>query len=195
MRALLYLMLLCCIKIYPSMPIFNVSSWSFSVAESCCRAWRPSPGSCDHTVAVEKAFCVVSPPPRSSFSIFLHNYLKVITEINEVLSLPWAVLKSTIYTCPAHLHKSLQTLNNALSKRGTNNTTCCPEHFLCLHNVIGSVRRGVFAAVYEALETNDMMHPSMKPTAFFMSFSIGDNVWEQTKSSFLRPSWQKQHSC
>lgn len=97
MRALLYLMLLCCIKIYSSMPIFNVSSWSFSVAESCCRAWRPSPGSCDHTVAVEKAFCVVSPPPRSSFSIFLHNYLKVITEINEVLSLPWAVLKSTIY--------------------------------------------------------------------------------------------------
>lgn len=33
MQALLYLMLLCCIKIYPSMPIFNVSSWSFSVAE------------------------------------------------------------------------------------------------------------------------------------------------------------------
>lgn len=38
------------------------------------------------------------PPPRSSFSVFLHNYLKVITEINGVLSLPRALPKPRIIT-------------------------------------------------------------------------------------------------
>lgn len=43
------------------------------------------------------------------------------------------------------------------------------------HTVIGSVRLGVFAAFYEALEMSVRMHRSVRPTAFFMRLGSGYN--------------------
>lgn len=93
MQARLYLMLHCCIKIHPSMPIFNVSSRGFSVAEGCCGASLADvTGELrSHSGTTES---ILRRPPRSSFSVFLHNYLKVIREINGVLSLPRALPKA-----------------------------------------------------------------------------------------------------
>ncbi len=42
------------------------------------------------------------------------------------------------------------------------------------HTVIESVRLRVFAAFYEALESV-RMYPSVRPTAFYMRFGVGDN--------------------
>lgn len=96
---LLYLMLLRCIKIHPSMPIFNVSSRSFFQRQRVAAVH----GGCHRGAAItqshyRKHSALPPPPPRSSFSVFLHNYLKVITEINGVLSLPRALPKPRIIT-------------------------------------------------------------------------------------------------
>lgn len=66
MQAPLHLMLLFCIRLHPSMLIFNVSRRSFLWQRAhWCRAWRLSLGNCDHTLELQKAFCDAPPPPPS----------------------------------------------------------------------------------------------------------------------------------
>lgn len=126
----LYLMLLCCIKIHPSMPIFNVSSRSF--------LWQrvaAEHGECHWGAAITQSHYrnILLCPPRSSFSVFLHNYLKVITEINGVLSLPRALLKAldnhSIHTCPASLDTILK--NTQQHAQHTENHTNVCTHPIC----------------------------------------------------------------
>lgn len=140
MQTRLYLMLLCCIKIHPLMPILNVSRWSFSVAEGCCRAWAGVTGELrSHNRTTES---ILRCPPRSSFSGFLHNYLKVITGINGVLSLPRAIPKASsnhsIHTYLSSLLAYVFVNTQQHAQHSTNPThictppTCCPKDLLCL---------------------------------------------------------------
>jgi len=185
MQAPLYLMLLCCIKIHPSMPIFNVSSRSFSVAEGCCRAWRVSLGSCDHTVALQKAFCVVPRGAHSAYScIITSKWLQKSMEDRHcrghfpkprIITVYIPVRQACVRFCK-HL-----TTCSTLYKSHTHLYSCnlLPWGLVVPHTVIGSVRLGVFAVFYEALETSVRVYPSVTPTAFFMRFGIGDNDWER----------------
>lgn len=183
MRAPLYLMLLCCIKIHPSMPIFNVSSRSFSVAEGCCRAWRLSLGSCDHTIALQKAFCLVPRGAHSAYSCIItskwlqesmehchcrgHFPKPRIITVNIPVQLACTRFCKHSATYSAH-YKSLTHLYSS---------NLLPWGLLVPHAVIGSVKLRVFAAFYEALEMSVRMYPSVRPTAFFMRFCVSDNDW------------------
>lgn len=155
---------------------------AFSVAEGCCRAWWVSLGSCDHTVALQKAFCVVPRGAHSAYScIITSKWLQKSMEYchsrghfpkPRIITVYIPVRLACIRFCK---HSTAWTTLTHICAP----PTCCPEDLLCLIRLLGSVRLGVFAAFYEALETSVRMHPSVTPTAFFMRFGIGDNDWER----------------
>lgn len=199
MRAPTYLKLLCCIKIHPSTHIFNVSSRSFSVAEGCCRARRVSPGSCDHTVALLKAFCVFPRGAHSAYScIITSKWLKKSTEYCRRRGHFPKPRIITVYI-PVQLpcmrfggHSTIcspPTTTSTNHKRICTPSTCCPGDLL--GNGYWKCKTGVFAAFHGTLETGVRRLPSVTPTAFsFMRFNIGDNDWEQRVHNILHPEVQ-----
>lgn len=117
MQALWYLMLLHCIKSHPSMPIFNVLSQSFSVAEGCHKARWLSLGSSVHTVTLQKAFCVVPQGAHSTYSYIITSewlqksmeccycrghFPKALDNDNIPVQLPRTRLSKALKMCSAH---------------------------------------------------------------------------------------------
>lgn len=159
MRAPLYLMLLRCIKIHPSMPIFNVLSQSFFVAEGCCRARWVSLGSCDHTVALEKAFCVVPHGAHSAYSyIITSKWLQKSMECCYC----WGRFPKAVdnHSIPVQLPRIRFWKPSKHVQPTTNHThflylsKLFPQVLLVLYTVIGSIQLRVFAAVCESLKKN-----------------------------------------
>lgn len=159
MRALWYLMLLNGIKSHPSMPIFNVLSQSFSVAEGSHKARWVSPGSSVHTVTLQKAFCVVPQGAHSAYSyIITSEWLQKSMECCYCRGhFPKALDNDSI---PVQLPRTRLWKPSKYVQHTTNHThilylsNLFPQGLLVLHTVIGSVQLGVFAAFYESLEKN-----------------------------------------
>lgn len=197
MQASLYLMLLRCIMIHPSIPILYVSGWSFSVAEGFCRAWRVSQGSCDHTVALQTAFCVVPWGAHSAYScIITSKWLQKSMEYRHCwghFPKPWII---TVYipvqlACIRFCKHSATYLTHYKSRTR-----------LYSDNLLPWASYG-----YRKCNTGSVCSAFMKPWRraagcippwnqqhFFLwdlLLEIMTESREPTKSSILRPSWQK----
>lgn len=161
------------------MPIFNALSQIFSVAEGCHKALGVSLGSCDHTVTLQKAFCVIPQGAHSAYSYIITSkwFQKSMECCYCRERFPKALDNDSI---PVQLPRTRFWKPSEYVQHPTNHThilylsNLFPQGLLVLHTVTGSVPLGVLWIPGEKCQET-----SMELTHFCMIFGIGYNDWAQ----------------
>lgn len=152
----------------------------------CCRAWWVSLGSRDHSRTTES---ILHCPARSSFSIFLHNYLKV-NSVEYWRALPTALVNHKIYAVPV-----LLVHNQQHAQHTTNHTCICTVALRTFYGSYGywKCKTGSVCSILWSPGDESQDASFLWDQQHFLWDSVVDIMTESgesTKSSILKPSWQ-----